>query len=177
MRYRHAIPAAIGALLISTAWAATVTTTSFDNPNAAPSGAHYNNTGPGEPSCSVSGFTVTCDGTVISGIGNLDATVRVSVAYSGTVTCTNKGGNLVEVKTTSQSTSVLPNNVTTVKNGSMTVAQVSFGGDPATALKANAACPNGNWTKSVSGTPTLVSFSYSLTFDGFADPAITITGP
>jgi hypothetical protein len=173
-----AIPAAIAAFTISAAWATVVVTTDFSG-NTAPSGAHYGNTGPGQPTCSVAvdGFTVNCGGTVISGVGNIDADVVVSVSYSGTVTCTNHGGQTVEVKTTTQSTTVLPDRVTTLKNGTMTVAGVTFGGDPTAALKANAACPNGNWTKDATNM-ALVSFSYRLIFDGFApNAAITITGP
>lgn len=177
MRSRFAIPSlAVAAFAVSTASASIVTTTDFNNTSAAPSGTHYNNTGPGQPSCAVSGYTVTCDGTKISGIGNLDADVTVFVSYSGTVTCTNHGGNLVEVKTTTQSSTVLPDNVTTVKNGTMTVAGVTFGGDPSSALESAAACPNPNWKKQASGV-TLLSFWYKLQFDGFSAVAIYITGP
>jgi hypothetical protein len=41
-----------------------------------------------------------------------------------------------------------------------------------------ATCPNGNWTKELeSGTVTLSSFTYTLTFAGLSGPYITITGP
>jgi hypothetical protein len=37
-------------------------------------------------------------------------------------------------------------------------------------------CPNPNWTPSIrTGTLTLESFTYTLTFAGFASPYITIT--
>ena len=39
-------------------------------------------------------------------------------------------------------------------------------------------CPNPNWTPEFhAGSPTLDSFTYSLTFAGFDDPYILITGP
>jgi hypothetical protein len=45
-------------------------------------------------------------------------------------------------------------------------------------FEAMATCPNGNWTKELeSGTVTLSSFTYTLTFAGFSGPYITITGP
>jgi hypothetical protein len=37
-------------------------------------------------------------------------------------------------------------------------------------------CPNPNWTPVIrGGTLTLVSFSYTLTFEGFSAPAIEIS--
>jgi len=39
-------------------------------------------------------------------------------------------------------------------------------------------CPNPNWTPEFhAGSPTLDSFSYTLTFNGFTGAYITITGP
>jgi len=170
MRQRFALAAcAIATLALSTAWA----TTNFGG-NAAPSGAHYANNA-SEPVCSVNqNLTVSCTGTAISGVGNLDASLTVTTSYSGVVTCTNKGGNTVEVKTTSTSSSVLPNPVTSSRNGTLTVSPVTFGGT--SGLLANATCPNGNWTKTLASA-TLLSFTYTLTFDGFTEPVISISGP
>jgi len=156
------------------------TTTNFDA-NHAPGGAHYNYAkgAPNpQPTCRVAGFTVTCDGTVISGVGNTDADVVYSVSYSGKVTCTNKGRHLVVPHTTTTITGVAPDPVTTIKNGTMTVDSVSFGGDPSGALEGSASCPNDkNWTKEASDV-TMTSFSYKLIFDGYSpNAAITITGP
>ena len=169
MRQRFALAAlAIGTLAFSTAWAGDFSA------DAAPSGAHFAN-GASAPSCTVnSNLTVSCTGTVISGVGNLDANVTVNTSYSGVVTCTNNGGNTVEVKTQSTSSSVLPDPVTSVKNGTMTVRAVTFGGT--SGLIASAECPNGKWTKTLASA-TLLSYSYTLTFEGFSQPAITITGP
>jgi hypothetical protein len=36
-------------------------------------------------------------------------------------------------------------------------------------------CPNPGWTATVTGTS--ISYQYSLTFAGFTEPAILITGP
>jgi hypothetical protein len=174
MRQRFAIAAcAVGALTLSTAWAAT----NFGG-NAAPSGAHYNN-GSAEPVCTVdqSALTVSCTGTAISGIGGTDAAVLLTVSYSATVTCTNKGGQLVEVKTQSTTTSGADSD-TRVRNGTLTVAPITATGPSDQNFLSRATCPNGNWTKSlVEGSPTITSFTYTLTFNGFTEPAITISGP
>jgi hypothetical protein len=172
---KHFRIALLGSLLaIPTAWA----TTDF-NGNTAPSGAHYNNNGGGEPVCALNpdGFSITCSGTVVSGVGNTDASVLVSIGYSGTVTCTNKGGNTVEVKTQSTSVSLLPDDVTTLKNGTMTIDSVTFGSDPEAALEGGAVCPNGNWTKQLQGAATVISFSYRCFFDGFDQPFIAKSAP
>jgi hypothetical protein len=174
MRSSFSIALLGSVLAFPAAWAAT----DFSG-NTAPSGAHYSNNGGGEPTCVLNGdgFSITCSGTVVSGVGNTDATVVVSIAYSGTVTCTNKGGNTVDVKTQSTSVSILPNNVTTLKNGTMTIASVTFGGDPEAALEGGAACPNGNWTKDLQGAATVISFSYRCFFDGFDQPFISKSAP
>jgi hypothetical protein len=170
MRQRFAIAAlAIAALALPTAWAVTTF-----NGNTAPSGAHYAN-GEVEPTCSVSGLTVSCTGTAIGGVGNLDATVLLSVSYEATVQCTNKGGNTVDVKT-QLTTSGGSNGDTRSRNGTLTVAAIS-----STATDVNftsrATCPNGNWTKAVvEGTAVVTGFTYTLTFDGFGQPVIVVTG-
>jgi hypothetical protein len=174
MHQRRFISAAcaIGSLAVSAAWAVT----NFSG-NTAPSGAHYRQ-GFGEPICTVnSDLSVTCTGTQIAGVGNTDANITTSISYSGTVTCTNRGGNTVDVKTQTTSTTVLPDPVTRVRNGTLIVQDVTFGGDPSTALISQATCPNGNWKKNLSGSPTLESYSYSLTFVGYDQPAIVVTGP
>jgi hypothetical protein len=157
------------ALTLPAAWAVT----NFTG-NTAPSGAHYAR-GATEPTCSVSGVTVSCTGTAIGGVGNLDASVLLSVSYSATVQCTNKGGNTVDVKT-QLTTSGGSDGDTRTRNGTLTVAPIS-----STATDVNftslATCPNGNWTKSVvEGTAVVTGFTYTLTFDGFGQPVIVVTG-
>ena len=45
-------------------------------------------------------------------------------------------------------------------------------------FEALATCPNPNWTAEIlAGSITLSSFTYELTFAGFEEPAISITGP
>ena len=170
MRHCFALRAcAIGALALSTAWAAT----NFGG-NAAPAGAHYAN-GSFEPVCSVdqSTLTVSCTGTAISGVGNTDAALSLSVSYSATVTCTNKGGNTVEVKTQFTTTSGSDAD-TRVRNGTLTVRAVS-----ATASTQNfldrASCPNGNWTKTLTQA-SVTGYTYTLTFVGFSESVISISG-
>ncbi len=160
----------IGALALPT-WAIT----NFGG-NTAPAGAHYAN-GSSEPTCSVSGLTVNCTGTAISGVGNMDADLVLSVAYSATVQCRNKGGQLVEVKT-QFTTASSSDSDTRLRNGTLTVSPTSVTGPSDADFKSRATCPNGNWTKElVAGSPLVTGYRYTLTFKGLIDAAITVTGP
>jgi hypothetical protein len=143
------------------------------NPSAAPSGTHVQT---GTPDCTQSGNTVTCNSYELAGVGNTNATATLSATYSATVDCTNKGGKLVPVKSTVQSAPSTTGQLEP-KNGRLTVPALSGPGAPSdAAFLAAATCPNGNWTKSLaSGSPTLESWTYTLTFAGFTDPYITIT--
>lgn len=162
---------AIGALALPTAWAAT----NFGG-NTAPAGAHYAQ-GSSEPTCSVSGLTVSCTGTAIGGVGNTDADLLLSVSYSATVTCTNKGGKTVDVKT-QITTGSSSNNDTDLRNGTLYVSPIEVIGPSDATFIRRASCPNGNWTKAlVAGSPSVTGYTYTLTFIGYSAPAITITGP
>ena len=173
MPQRFAVTAcAIGALTLSTTWAATVF-----NASTAPSGAHYAN-GSVEPVCTVDQptLTVSCTGTVIGGIGGTDADLRLSVSYSGTVQCKNRGGQIVDVKTQFLTTSG-SNGDTRVKNGQLTVAPISVAGPSDGDFTTRATCPNGNWTKQlVDGSATITGYSYTLTFLGYQSSVISISG-
>lgn len=159
----------IGALALPTAWAVT----NFGG-NTAPAGAHYSN-GCREPTCSVSGLTVNCTGTAISGVGNIDADLVLSVAYSATVQCRNKGGQLVEVKT-QLTTGSSSDRDTSLKNGTLTVSAISVTGPSDADFIKRATCPNGNWTKElVAGSPLITGYTYTLSFKGFTGAAITLT--
>ena len=163
---------AVGALALSTAWA----TTNFGG-NAAPAGAHYAN-GSVEPVCTVdqSTLTVSCTGTAISGVGHTDADLDVTVSYSATVQCKNHGGQIVEVKTQTTTSSGADSD-TRVRNGTLTVAPITVAGPTDQSFTSRATCPNGNWTKIlVEGSPTVTGFTYTLTFDGFSEPVISISG-
>ncbi len=161
--------AALMALAIAAVPALAVT--DFDN---APSGAHYRQ-GSAEPVCAVDEATntVRCTGTTIGGVGNTNADVLLSVTAQADLTCTNRGGNLVEPHSTtvSDSTEVIerPN-----RNGQIVLDAISEGiteGDVTGAFT----CPNRNWTEDVQDID-ITGFTYSVTFAGFDQPAILITG-
>jgi hypothetical protein len=149
------------------------------NAAGAPGGGHIQTGGP--VFCTVaSDLSVTCSGSAayeISGIGNTNGNATLSASYSATVDCTNKGGNLVEVKSQPQ-TSPTSTGSLRAKNGRLTVPQLSTSTPTQQQFLAGATCPNGNWSKSLAGgSVTLESFTYSLTFVGFeATPAISIAG-
>lgn len=173
MRLPAVIPAAAAAALaLPAAWA----TTTF-NGNTAPSGAHYAN-GAVEPRCTLdtSTDTVSCTGTAISGVGNIDGNLYLSLSASATVQCRNNGGKIVDVKT-QVTTSGNFNNATNVRNGTLYVDPISIGAPGTQGFLNAASCPNGNWDKLMDGPPTVTSYTYTLTFVGFLDPAIVETGP
>jgi hypothetical protein len=143
----------------------------------APPGANFRK-GSGDPVCTISGITVSCGGTQISGVGNADADVSLTVQYAGTVQCRNHGGQIVDVKTQSTSSTPAPDATTELRNGTLVVSTFAASTVPSDAdFEALAVCPNGNWTKELLGTATVLSFTYTLTFDGFTNPAIIVTGP
>jgi len=158
--------------LLVTAFAAVpaLAVTNFDN---APSGAHYA-TGSAEPVCTLTGLTVSCTGTTIGGVGNTNATVTLAVTSTFTGTCTNPGGHLVEPFTESETTTTT-STVTSTRNGQLIVPAQTATGPTEEEFLATFECPNPNWTADV--TTSDVSFVYTLTFAGFTEPAILITGP
>jgi len=140
-----------------------------------PSGAHLQS---GTINCVVgSDLSISCSGSgtyQINGVGHTNATATLSATYSATVDCTNRGGNLVEVKSQVTGAPTSSGDLAP-KNGNLTVPQISAGRPTDAQFKAAATCPNGNWTKSLApGDPTLVSFTYTLTFDGFSSPTVSI---
>jgi len=150
------------------------TTVNYAN---APTGAHFRQ-GYSAPSCSIQGLTVTCTGTQIAGVGNTDADLLLTVSYAATVQCRNHGGQIVDVKTQGTTSAPAPDDATDVRNGTLIVRSFSASNVPTDAtFEALAVCPNGNWTKEVLGDPSITSFTYTLTFDGFTSPFITVTGP
>jgi len=149
------------------------------NAGGSPGGAHIQTGSP--VNCIVElDLDVVCSGNgdyEISGLGNTNGTATLSVVYSATVDCTNKGGNLVEVKSQVTDAGASTGNLRT-KNGRLTVPVLSSSTPTDEEFEDEADCPNGNWTPSVApGDPTLESFSYDLTFFGFATPAILISAP
>jgi hypothetical protein len=160
-----ALPAAASAAVSPGTY--TPTASSFDPANA-PGSSHLTE---GTPSCTVAAnLSITCSAYVLGGVGHTNADVNLSANYSATIDCTNHGGNLVESHTATfaQTSS---GTVRSSKNGQLSVPAQSV--NP---FSAPQVCPNPNWTPSIrGGTVTLNTFTYTLTFAGFASPYITIT--
>lgn len=166
-----AVLGVVAALLVGVGAAATTV-----NPANAPTGTHVQS---GAPSCSVgSDNLVTCSSYQLAGVGNANATGALDASYTATVQCRNHGGQIVDVKSQAEAAPTTTGSLSP-KNGKLTVPSLNSGPVPSAAdFEAMATCPNGNWTKELeSGTVTLSSFTYTLTFAGFNGPYITITGP
>ncbi len=142
------------------------------NPDNAPSGTHLQS---GAIGCDVGddGLTVSCTAFELAGVGNTNAVETLRATYSGVVDCRNHGGNVVESHETTFD-AVDSDLLRPSRNGRLRVSAQSVGPD----IDLAEPCPNPNWTPEFhEGSPTLDSFSYTLTFAGFTDPYITITGP
>jgi hypothetical protein len=162
-------------LAVSASVAFAAISTNID-PTQAPTGTHLQT---GTIGCTVdSSQLVTCSTFELAGVGGANATGSLATSYSATVDCTNKGGNLVPVKSSVQTAPVNTGSLSP-KNGRLSVPSLTSSPVPTAAqFEAAATCPNGNWTKSLQGdTITLTSFKYTLTFAGFTGAYITITGP
>lgn len=173
----YLIPVAVGsALALSTALAAISVNVTF-NGNTAPSGAHLANGSP-TPDCDVlSNQSVSCNAYQIGGVGGIDADLVLSATYEGTVQCRNHGGKIVDVKTQT-TTEASGDDFTEVRNGQLLVSEASAAAPSMDSFVDTATCPNGNWTKVPLGSPTLLSFTYTLTFHGYEpNSVVVITGP
>lgn len=159
------------ALAAPAAWAATTI-----NSANAPNGTHVQS---GTPGCQLDGYTVVCSGYDLAGVGKTDATANLSATYSGTVLCTNKGGNVAPGQTQNPTIDMSSGSLR-AKNGRLNVPSLTSATQATieSALMQNTSCPNlRHWTKSMqTGSITLVGFTYTLTFTGFNGPYITITG-
>jgi hypothetical protein len=164
----------VSALLLTASAASGAITTTF-NDAAAPTGTHLQT---GAIGCSIAGGVVTCSAYELGGVGNADATATLNATYSATVQCRNHGGQIVEVKSQSQTTPTTTGRLRP-KNGRLDVPQLQSGPVPSDAdFERNATCPNGNWTKeTLDSSVALSSFTYTLHFTGFTGNYITITGP
>lgn len=142
---------------------------SFDPANA-PGSSHLTS---GTPQCIVNaGLDVDCSAYVLGGVGHTNAVVALTANYSATIDCTNHGGNLVESHTANFSDSSGAT-LTSSRNGQLRVPAES-----ASAFGAPQVCPNPNWRPSIrEGTLVLNFFTYTLTFEGFGSPYITISEP
>jgi hypothetical protein len=175
MRFRNLLIAAVLGIVAAISTVALAVITTSTNPANAPTGTHYKS---GTASCTVSGTTVTCAGYTLAGVGNSNATADLVAHYTGTVDCTNNGGNLVESHTTSVTASGTSGSIQS-KNGNLTVPSISAS-PTAPAISGAVNCPNPNWTATLrGGSLTLTDFTYTLHFAGFAagQNYITITGP
>ncbi len=147
------------------------------NSAAAPNGTHLSS---GAPGCTVNNLMVSCNSFDLAGVGNVNATVTLSITYGGTVQCTNAGGNVAPGQTKFPSLSEGPQKVSP-KNGKMTIPALSTAfltlDEIKAALMQNTQCPNGKWTKSVvSDSVTLVGWSETVKFTGFAGAYLIISG-
>ena len=156
---------------LATGMTAAHAVTNFNN---APQGAHYAN-GAAEPVCTVAGTTVTCTATAIVGVGNTNATVELAVTSTISGVCHNPGVNSKVVEPFSRSvTRETSSELTSTKNGRLNVPAQSTTGVSTADFLATFTCPNPRWTPEV--TSNVLSYRYSLTFAGFTQPAILITG-
>jgi hypothetical protein len=147
-------------------------TTSIDETQA-PNGTHLQT---GAIGCTVNtDQSVTCSTFELAGVGHTDADVALTASYTATVDCNNPGNNRnnpIESHTTSFSASSQIT-VSSGKNGRMTIPEQAV--SPFTVVQG---CPNPNWEPVIrAGTLALTSFSYTVTFEDFTSPYITVTGP
>src|SRR5215217_5281237 len=174
MLRKFGIIAVLSLLVTALAAVPALAVTNFDN---APSGAHYR-TGSAEPICTEStvpttgAVTVSCTGTTIGGVGNTNANLLLTVTGTADFVCHNPGNdNIVEPHSASVNESVSATLVPS-RNGQLIVPAQSVTISPEEAAAAFT-CPNPNWREEFTGFSDL-SFTYSLTFVGFDQPAILI---
>ena len=166
----------LSVLLVAVTASVALAVTNFAN---APSGAHYRQ-GSAEPVCTettvptTGAVTVSCTGTTIGGVGNTNADLLLTVTGTADFVCHNPGNdNIVEPHSASVDESVEATLVPS-RNGQLIVPAQSVTISPEEAAAAFT-CPNPNWREEFTGFSDL-TFTYSLTFVGFDQPAILITG-
>jgi hypothetical protein len=141
-------------------------------PENAPQGTHLQR---GAIGCTVNAdLSVDCSSFQLAGVGNTDADVSLVANYTAIIDCNNPGNNRnnpIESHTADFSSEDVFT-ATSSKNGRLTVRAAEA--DPA---EAGQVCPNPRWTPEIrEGTLELTDFTYSVTFAGFEDPYILITG-
>jgi hypothetical protein len=173
---RLGLLAVLAMMFMGLSTGAAVAVSNFEN---APSGAHYRK-GFSEPVCTTStvpttgAITVTCTETQIAGVGNTNADLVLEVEGTANFVCHNPGNdNIVEPHSDSVTDSV---DVTLEpgRNGTLVVPAQSVSISPEEAA-AQFECPNPNWREEFTGFSDL-SYTYSLTFVGFTEPAILVQG-
>ena len=142
------------------------------NPANGPTGAHF--AAGTSATCTQSGQNVSCSSYDVAGVGNANASASLTASYTANVTCSNNGKNRnndIESQATSFSTSSSTGNLNP-KNGKLTVPALST---TAPTSPPAGSCPNGNWTAAfATGSPTLVGYTYTLTFAGFSGAWLTL---
>jgi hypothetical protein len=143
----------------------------------APTGTHLQS---GTIGCTPEGLTVTCSAYELAGVGNTNATAKLTATYIGTVICTNHGDNVAPGQTQPKQTGTTVPNLR-AKNGRLTVPVLvsdSSLSTISTGLMENTSCPNDrNWKKSVdTNTIRMIGYTYTLKFDGYTSAYITISG-
>src|SRR4051794_35150966 len=106
------------ALLLMTSVA--LATTTID-PTAAPTGTHFQT---GSATCTISNGVLTCSSYELAGVGNANATATLDATYSATVRCRNHGGQIVDVKSQTE-TAPTTTGALQPKNGKLTVPSLS----------------------------------------------------
>jgi hypothetical protein len=135
------------------------------NEDNTPSGGHLQT---GTILCVVhEDLSITCSSYELAGVGHIDADVSLDAVYSADVLCNNPAGskntnNDIEPHATTFSASD-DFTATSAKNGRLRVREASV--SPETSD--GDLCPNPNWTPEFTNLQ-LVSFTYSVHFDGFA---------
>ena len=130
----------------------------------------------GTPTCTVNAdLSIDCTGYELGGVGNTNADAALTAQWTADVLCHNPAdgknrNNDIEAQGTVLDATVNQNDIR-AKNGRMDVQPMSIGpntgGNP---------CPNVNWEAQFVNL-ALVSFEYTLTFDGAAGAFITIAQP
>ncbi|MGH7516728.1 MAG: hypothetical protein ACREOC_04560 [Gemmatimonadales bacterium] len=143
----------------------------------APSGAHLTNQS-GPVQCVVnSDLSISCSAYSIAGVGNTNAFLSLEAVYTAIIDCNNPGNNKnnpIESHETTFSTEESAT-LTPGRNGTLRV-----GARSVSPFDEAQGCPNPNWQPEIrEGSLELVSFTYSLHFDGFpaGDFAVLIEQP
>ena|SRR5436190_5459675 len=142
----------------------------FTGADASAASPHFKHGG--EPTCTITGSgssqTVVC-GASLTGLGNGDLTVNVTVSGFAVYQCQNGGGNIApgqnKVLVGPQTTpTVIPSS--SVKNGTVTfTTNPNTLTAPSTVSGSAAGCPNSNWT-GVNPTLTITSISMTIAQGG-----------
>ena len=132
----------------------------------------------GQPVCTFSGATATCSTGQVSGLGNFDVVVSISFTASQGQLCTNKGGTTAAGQNPATGTGgagiSLP--AGDIKNGNLTIPEISATAQITAGTAAQAGCPNPNWTVSLTGPVTISGGTYSFRIAAWnRDPQLSFT--